>query len=85
MFDPHQRSRVASEQTPLATLSEQKFFAMVNKPRWLFKDVVVRRLMNDLARYSRSLEEVQESRRSPEAKKKTAKRPQISVKSARKK
>ena len=47
---------------------------MVSKPRWSFKDLVVRRLMDGLARRSRSPEDVKEAGRSAETKKKTAKR-----------
>lgn len=60
---------------------------MVRKARWLFKDIVVRRLMDDLARSSsRSLKEVaKETNRSPERTKETAKRLRVSVKSQAKK
>ena len=58
---------------------------MVSKPRWLFKDFVVRRLMNDLARRSRSPEDVKEADRPPDTKKKTAKRLPTPVQSQTKK
>jgi len=59
---------------------------MVRKSRWSLKDLVVRRLMDGLARSWRPEEFVKEAARpSDAAKQQTAKRPESSVKSEAKK
>jgi hypothetical protein len=73
-FSPNFPAPPAKSASPLLSRN-RVLLAMVRKLRWSFKDVVVRRLMDDIARSSRSWGDVvKETVRSPEAKKKTGAR-----------